>query len=237
MIFAVGSSKITVKDAKSKTVTYIDASGKTNYYPTTPKSAVILTDKDTTAILRETYSDSTYTAGSAIKKIDASSVTRDLTITGNSKANVILGSYEDDTIYGGKGNDTLQGGSGKDVFVYASGDGNDLIVDYAEEDTIKITSGKIKSKKTSGSDVIFTIGSYKLTILGASNKTVSYIEGGKIKAYGGSASNVLEDDNFITGNDLSSLVQSKVADYSFAEVETSLNSAKALMKLAYSGKK
>ena len=236
VIITVGKGKISVNGAASKTITYIDASGNTKYYPTTPESDIIMTKDKKTAILRETYSDSTYTAGSSIVKIDASSVTRELIITGNGKANVILGGYENDTLIGGKGNDTLQGGSGSDTFIYANGDGNDRIIDYDENDTIKITKGTIKSKKVSGDDLIFTIGSGKLTLDGAASKIVRYIESGKTKTYS-SASNILEDDNFIGGNDLSALVQSKTADYFVAEVETALTAAKALPSVTYSSKK
>ena len=235
VIFTVGIGKITVKGAATKTVTYIDADGKTNYYPTTPKSQIIHTDDNKTAILRETYSDSTYTAGSAIKKIDASAVARDLSITGNGKANIILGGYEDDTLIGGKGNDTLQGGSGADVFTYANGDGKDIILDYSEEDTIKITKGTAKVA-ANGNDVVFTIGSGKITLAGAASKTVTYIESGKTKTYGNSTANVLEDDNFITGNDLSALVESKPADY-FAVQESLIQKNNLLPSMTLSSKK
>ena len=130
----------------------------------------------------------------------------------------------------------MQGSSGTDVFLYANGDGNDRIVDYMEEDTIKITAGKIKSTTVSGSDVIFTIGSGRITVLGAADKTVSYIEGGKKKTYGNSAANVLEDDNFITDNDLSSLVEEKAVDYSFAQT-TLTQENNQLPSVTFSGKK
>ena len=150
----------------------------------------------------------------------------------------IINSGANVTIQGGKGNDLLTGGTGADSFVYANGDGNDVIVDYAEEDTIQITSGKIKNITASGSDVVFTIGSGKITVLDTADKIVSYIDAsGQQKTYGDSASNVLEDDNFITGSDLSSLVQSNSTDYFVAEVETSLKSAKTLPALSYSSKK
>ena len=238
VVFTVGSGKITVKGAASKTITYIDANDKTNYFPTTPTDSIIWKDKNTTAILRETYSQKTFTASdynASIKTIDASSVTHDIKITGNGKANQILGGYENDTIIGDKGNDTLQGGSGADVFVYASGDGNDIIVDYAVEDTIQITKGTAKVA-ASGDDVIFTIGSGKITLAGASNKTVSYVEGGNKKTYSNSASNVLEDDNFITDNDLSALVQSKTADYSLVQASL-IQKKNQLPSVTYSSKK
>lgn len=165
-------------------------------------------------------------------------MTHNISITGNGKSNVILGGEENDTIYGGKGNDTLQGGTGADVFVYANGDGKDIIVDYAEEDTIQFTSGKIKNITANNSDVIFTIGSGKITVLDAADKIVSYIDAsGQQKTYGNSASNVIEDDNFITGNDLSLLVQSNSTDYFVAAVETPLTSSKTLPSVTYSSKK
>ena len=236
VIFTVGSGKITVKGAASKTVTCIDKNGKTKYFPKKPTSDIILTDNNTTAILRETYSESTYTAGSSIKKIDASSVTHNIKITGNGKANQILGGYENDTILGGKGNDTIYGGSGADVFVYANGDGKDIILDYVEEDKIQITKGTAQVA-ANGNDVVFTIGSGKITVLDAADKTVSYVEGGKTKTYGNSASNVLEDDNFITGNDLSAIVESKAVDYAFAKMETQLTASETIQTLTYSSKK
>ncbi|MBR0062302.1 MAG: hypothetical protein IJP68_12575, partial [Selenomonadaceae bacterium] len=111
-------------------------------------------------------------------------------------------------------------------------------VDYAEEDTIQITSGKIKNITASGFDVVFTIGSDKITVLDAADKIVSYIDAsGQQKTYDNSASNVLEDDNFITGSDLSSLVQSNSTNYSFATVETPMTSAKALPSVTFSSKK
>ncbi|MBR4152366.1 MAG: hypothetical protein IKT98_05350 [Selenomonadaceae bacterium] len=219
VIFTVGSNKITVAGAASKTVTYIDKDGKIKYFPKKPSSDIILTDNKTTAILRETYSDSTYTAKNSIEKIDAFAVQHNLSITGNGKANVILGGYGDDTIYGGKGNDTLQGGSGFDVFVYANGDEKDLILDYKEEDTIQITKGKAKVS-TKGDDVIFTIGSGKITVLGAANKTVSYIESGKTKTYGSSALFIVDDNDYELTPNLSTIVQNKSVDYSFLNTST-----------------
>ena len=241
VIFTVGSNKISVKGAADKTVTYIDAKGKTKYYPTTPTNPVILTG--TSAILRETYSEDDFTAknyGDAIETIDASAVTRKLKITGNGKANLILGGYENDTINGGKGSDTLQGGSGADVFLYAKGDGKDIIIDYASEDTIKITSGKISKTTVSGNDVIFTVGSGKITVQNMAGKTIKVTDAnGKTtkKSYKASDSMwfLSDDEDFAKSDELSTIVQNKTADCSFINTPTTL--AKENNLITYAAKK
>lgn len=48
---------------------------------------------------------------------------------GNDLDNIITGNRADNVLTGGKGNDTLAGGAGNDTYVFARGDGQDLIVD------------------------------------------------------------------------------------------------------------
>lgn len=50
----------------------------------------------------------------------------------------ISGFANNDTIAGGLGNDTLNGGSGNDTYVYAPGDGRDVIVESAGTDKIQL---------------------------------------------------------------------------------------------------
>ena len=51
----------------------------------------------------------------------------------------LSGGLGDDILIGGEGNDTLSGGSGADKFVFAVGDGLDVITDFnASEDTIEL---------------------------------------------------------------------------------------------------
>ena len=78
-----------------------------------------------------------------------------------------------DTLNGGKGNDTLTGGAGNDVFLYAKGEGNDVITDYAVGDKVKITGAKISKTSVSGSDIVLTVGSGKLTLKKAAGKKIS----------------------------------------------------------------
>ncbi|WP_136620092.1 MULTISPECIES: calcium-binding protein [Mesorhizobium] len=63
------------------------------------------------------------------------------TIIGTAAGETITGLGGDDTLEGGTGNDKLNGGAGNDAFVYASGDGNDVIEDaksLTEVDTLKL---------------------------------------------------------------------------------------------------
>jgi Ca2+-binding RTX toxin-like protein len=64
-------------------------------------------------------------------------------ITGNAGNNLIDGGAGNDTIDGGGGNDTLIGGAGADHFVFARGDGQDIVTDFGlngEHDVLDISS-------------------------------------------------------------------------------------------------
>ena len=192
VVFTFGSGKITLKDAGDKVVAYEDSTGK-HYYP------VDINTAGTAATLLAAYGKDEFNFASyseyadTLKTLTASKVPHDLKITANKLANKITGTSQDDyidgaagadTINGGKGNDTLAGGKGNDslkggadadVFLYSDGDGNDTIVDYEEEDTIKITSGTIeKISTTKAGSVVFTFGSGKITLKDAGDKVVAY---------------------------------------------------------------
>ena len=54
------------------------------------------------------------------------------------------------------------------LFKYSEGDGNDIIYGFKANSTLSIT-GSSYSSTTSGSNVIFTVGSGKITLVGASS--------------------------------------------------------------------
>ncbi len=68
------------------------------------------------------------------------------------------------TVIGGKGNDTIYLNDNGNLIQYAEGDGNDAIFNLSEKDSIQITAGSIGSTGVSGSNVILTVGSNKLTL-------------------------------------------------------------------------
>ena len=105
-----------------------------------------------------------------------------MVITAGKGNDSIVSKGKNATITGGAGNDTLTGSSGADVFVYSDGDGNDIITNYAENDKISLKSGAAEIS-TSGNDVIFNIGSGKITLQKAKGKTITYLEDGNERTY------------------------------------------------------
>ena len=185
VVFTLSNNgKITVKGGADKTVTYIEG-GKEKH--TTVTDPAVRVDEGK-IILTKSYTESVFNVTEdyveTIITIDASAVTHDLKIIGNKNGNSIVGSDQNDTIDGGLGNDTLIGGNGSDIFVYRSGDGNDIITDYAQgEDKISIASGSV-TPTISGNDIILKVGSGKITALGAAKRTVTYInQSGEEKTY------------------------------------------------------
>lgn len=106
-------------------------------------------------------------------------------INGGAGNDTISGNEGDDTIIGGKDADVLTGGGGADTFVYSNGDGNDTITDYEEEDLIKFSKGTTVTKITTQKDgnVVFKIGSGKITVQDAADKVIAYEDGEGVKHY------------------------------------------------------
>ena len=233
VVLKVGSGSITVKNAKTKAITIIDSNDNTSsrIYPLS--TTLTVTNADLTTI----------NADSAIKTINAATRTKAVKITGNALANTIRcgsgadtiyggagndsifgnagndslnGGSGNDTLIGGKGDDTLIGGVGKDVFVYADGDGNDIIKDYAAgQDKIKLTSGSIDSSSVKGSDVILKIGSGSITLKNANGKEITVTDSSNdttTQVYTNSK-NFIEDSWFLEditpSSDLTSILDSE----------------------------
>ncbi len=240
IIFTVGNGKINVKNSADKVITYIDAKGKTKYYPAPPDTPVIIAD--TRIILSEKYSQDSFSLAdydSSIKTVDATKVTRDIIITGNAKANLIIGGAKNNTIIGDAGDDSLQGGAGSNVFVYHKGDGNDTIVDYAAGDKISLASGSVSSASVKGDDYVFKVGKGKITLKNGADKSITVVNSkGAEKIYNasGNVAWFIEDDNnFSTDNQLSLLVEDK--NYSSTiPLETSRDLFKENIFVTYSKK-
>ncbi|WP_132408400.1 calcium-binding protein [Neorhizobium sp. S3-V5DH] len=95
-----------------------------------------LTTGHTITIDEQWYSDTGYWGFERIEFLDGTVWNRATImaipvgpIVGSPHNDEIEGSHEDDVIQGGRGDDTIEGYSGSDIYLYAMGDGNDLIRD------------------------------------------------------------------------------------------------------------
>ena len=237
VILTVGSGSIKIKNGKSKELSLYNNSNSLTTTIIGGSSTIVTVNNST---------KSPVTVGTGITTIDASKRTTSVKITGNAKANlikggsakdtiyggsgndsilgnssadVLLGDSGNDTLYGGRGNDTLTGGAGSDVFVYVSGDGNDVITDYtAKQDKIKLSNATISGSSLKGSDVVLKVGTGSITVKNGKNKSISVVDDkGKTSSqiYGNSSRNYVEklwfevDDNF-ADDEVSALAQQNV---------------------------
>ena len=109
---------------------------------------------------------------------------------------ISLSGGKNNTVIGGTGNDTITSGKNKTVFVYASGDGNDIINGYKSADTLNITSGSY-TKSTVGNNVLIKVGSGTVTLVGAKGKSIN-IKKGSISNNLASSRDLFADDNYST---------------------------------------
>ncbi|MBR3457291.1 MAG: hypothetical protein IKH16_03955, partial [Selenomonadaceae bacterium] len=192
VILKIGSGSMRLKNAKGKNISIIDANGLAYTQPYTASKSTGISYSTGAANVKvaKAFTGSMVDASNAseVKTINASAVTKNLTIKGNKLANTIKAGSGGSNLYGQKGNDSLYGGKGKDVFWYANGDGKDTIYNYtAGKDKIRLTSGSISKATVSGKDVIFKIGSgsicvknakgAKITVTDANGKTTSKVYG------------------------------------------------------------
>lgn len=190
IIFTVGKGSVTLKNAATQTISLRDSRG--SY--TMSKTALALTSN-----FGGTMDAAKYLA--TVKTLDGSKTTKAVNLYGNAAANTIkggsgkntlLGYAGNDYLYGyagndvlnggvgndyldgGKGGDTLTGGAGNDVFVYRDGDGADTINDYEQgKDTFYLAKGAFKSTAISGKNLVFNVGSGKVTMKNAAAKTIT----------------------------------------------------------------
>ena len=233
---------IKIINGVDKTLKLTNAEGKTE--------TLTLSDPETLKVTNSDGSNIAPSVDDVIKTIDASKRTTSVNLTGNGYTTYIKGGTKADTItlkatgggtiQGGKGDDTLSGSAtldaatekytggnaGKMFYVYTTGDGKDVITNYAEGDVIVLGSAKTKvnetKSKVSGNNYVLTIGSGSITFkdckdveiqvqdYGATttttyNKktttTASYVEYLESKLF--------TDDTFVDGNELSNIVVDK----------------------------
>ena len=102
-------------------------------------------------------------------------------IDGGSGNDIIDNWGKNVTIIGGTGNDSIKldrDGAVNCVIEYGAGDGNDTVVGFGTNSTLKIGGGTgTYSTTQSGSNVIVTVGDGKITLVGAANLSAVHIQG------------------------------------------------------------
>ena len=161
----VGTGSILIKDAANIEVNIAGTLDSGSSQDTTPADTLPVGISVKSGILTA----STKFTGTEINlanydatKVNAASLSQEVTIVGNDSNNSIKAGKGADTISGGTGKNTLTGGKGEDIFVYESG--NDIISDYKSgEDKIEI-NGTISNTSHKGKDVIFKVVNGSLTV-------------------------------------------------------------------------
>jgi len=167
LIGAASLSKVNIKGTKA-TSTTLTVTNSTKS-PVTVDSAVktINASKRTTAIkITGNSLANTITGGSKNDTIYGKAGND--SILGNAGNDKISGGDGNDKIYGGNGNDSLWGnagndslwgGAGKDTFIYAKGDGKDVIYGFDNTDMLKITGTFAGTYNKSKKEIYFKVGS------------------------------------------------------------------------------
>ena len=179
VVLNIGAGSVTLKNAQNKSF-YLKTPGK-NAASTIISSNGIpgLTVKGDVVKAETSFTGNEIDLGffsSTVTKVDASALSRGISITGTAAANSIKGGKGADYIEGGAGNDTVSLGGGNDTYVYSGG--YDVIQDYTSwQDKIYLPSVSILSSYLSGSDVVLNLSnSRSLTIKNGKEKYITIID-------------------------------------------------------------
>ena len=173
VVFETSNGSITIINGKDKNITYINNQGQ----------FTTRTYKDSTEyVFTKNYKGTSFSANTSngnsksnLITINASKLTKGITITGNKKNNVIIGGKGNDSLFGVTGNDTFTGGAGKDTIVHENG--NNVITDYKSgEDIIKLRNRNLTGASisaASANDVILTFDNRSTLTIKNAFKTVN----------------------------------------------------------------
>ena len=166
------SGKDSITNSGTEVVIYGGAGNDTIKNNLGNKSKIYAGDGDDSIYIFDNYT--TVDAGAGDDTISgASGYSSLLGGAGNDIITLSGGNVYKASLIGGTGNDTLVNRTNYNVvYGYNSGDGNDSIVGAKSGDTLVIT-GNSYTKTTSGSDLIFGVGSSSITVVGGANISLS----------------------------------------------------------------
>ena len=182
--------------------------------------------------------DSKVTIAGGVFEVSINSAFKDSSLVGSATADSISIAGSNVTVNTGKGDDYVYLGGNSNTFIYATGDGNDVVADFtAASDKLKVTKGTVTSVETvaplngSKNDVLVKIdgtkGSIrlkgaagsKITILDAKDNSSIYTT----TSSSGSASSgrLFTSNNFNTATaQLSEIVSGSGGDYTTGTLDT-----------------
>ncbi len=230
-VITLKNNALTSKVTVSGDYAFDFAAGYKNATITGSKGADVITTRgDKISVSGGKGSDSINVLGSATTVLGGAGKDK-ITVSG-SAAKVTGGAGDDTIVSSGKGN----------VFVYASGDGKDVIADFSATDKLQITKGTAKVS-VEGADVVVKVGSGSIKLTGAAGQDISIIDKNgneSVKKTTAPASDVawfLEDDKqFTADNNLSAIVDDSADIYSLGDADDSTALIKEDKILTYTDK-
>lgn len=158
-------------------------------------------------------------------------------IVGSAAADTISVDGTNLTISLGKGNDYLELNNHGNTFVYANGEGDDVIADFTiGTDKIKLTSGTVSSVEEDGNDIVVKVGKGSITLkdkAGAASVMI-YDKNNAVTSYTVSSADLLDSDNFITADSqlgsLADISECQLGDFNATQALTDTSNLTQLTK-------
>ena len=144
------------------------------------------------------YSGKTFTGSSGIDTIN--NVGDNVVLDGGASNDKVINNGTNVTINGSAGDDniTVSGGAGGNTFVYDESNGNDILHEFKEDDTIQILGVPQIQESVKNKDVVFKVGKGSITVrnAAAANETILLVD------YAGDviSENTYTSDGIIRGN-------------------------------------
>ncbi len=174
--YSANLSEVTIPSGAGSVINSDDYESKVKkIYATSYKKKVTITgNKNANVIYSGTGSDVLY-GGAGNDTIYGGSGSD--SIYGEAGKDRLFGDAGADTLIGGAGDDFLTGGAGKDIFYYASGDGNDTILDFVSgQDKIKLGGGApVTGYSVKNGDAVLTLGNGKITLKGVGHNDINIV--------------------------------------------------------------
>ncbi|MBR2732934.1 MAG: hypothetical protein IKD80_01625, partial [Selenomonadaceae bacterium] len=184
VVLTVGKNTLTLQKAAGLDITIVD--GDDNVTTKTYGSKLkTVTNKTKSPVTVPAYVE-TISASKRTKAVKITGNALGNTIVGGTKADTLLGGKGDDSISGGKGADKIYGGAGKDTFIYAKGDGNDVIFGFQSGDLLQITDAfSAPTYNASKNSVAFKVGTGSVTLKDFGTTTTFHVNNDTYQLSGG----------------------------------------------------